>query len=130
MGDLTISNHSNWGSICRDVVRGAGPSEADTKKGFSFSACNALLEAAAKAREAQSMTQEDPAREDPAKAAAKYREAADLAACPDYGLAAHYLRAAGVAGLRAQDAGDRSAANTDFENANKLDEQKQCWLGM
>jgi hypothetical protein len=128
MGDLTISNHSNWGDTCREIVGGVGPSDADTKKGFNFSACSAMLEAAAKAREAQSMTREDP--EDPAKAAAKYREAAGLAACPDWGLAAHYLRAAGSAGLRAQDAGDRRAANGDFNNANKLDEQKQCWLGM
>jgi hypothetical protein len=87
MGDLRISNYSNWGDICRDVVGGAGPSGADTKKGVSFSACSALLEAEGKAREAQSMT-----REDPAKAAARYREAADLAACADPGLAAYYLR--------------------------------------
>jgi hypothetical protein len=104
MGDLTISNYSNWGDTCREIVGGAGPSDADTKKGFSFGACSAMLEAAAKAREAQLMK-----REDPAKAAAGYREAAKLAACADPGLAAYYLS---MAGQKADD------------------EQAQCWLGM
>jgi hypothetical protein len=122
MGDLTISNNSDWGDTCREIVGGVGPSDADAKKGFSFGACSAMLEAASKAREAQSMTPEDFA-----KAAEKYREAANIAACADHGKAAYYLR---LAGLRAQDAGDQSAANADFEKAHKLDEQKQCWLGM
>jgi hypothetical protein len=120
MGDLTISNNSDWGNTRREIVGGVGPSDADAKKGFSLSACSALFEAATKASEAQS-------NKDPAKAATKHREAADLAACADPGLAAYYLR---QAGLKAQDAGEQSAANADFEKAHKLDEQKQCWLGM